>query len=218
MQSGSPSSMSSSEPEPPQPAHVHWLSGSMTTKSGTLACAATTRRSSRDRGWRPVMGPFDMTGRIVPRSRARQGAFVAGRLRPSALLGAGGDPTVEGGSISHVALHPVRLDTREPHKRHNGRVAQLVRARRLQRQTEGIFPHAVTTRNSHSCRSTPSIAVPASSSEWHRVAPSGTGWTEFRMSFRARIGQFSGRLSGIRPLDAQDVSRTSHQAFSSRQG
>jgi hypothetical protein len=31
----------------------------------------------------------------------------------------------------------------------------------------------VTSRNSHSCRSGSSIACPASSSEWHRVAPAG---------------------------------------------
>jgi hypothetical protein len=54
-----------------------------------------------------------------------------------------------------------------------GRVAQLARARRLQRQTEGKFPQAVTSRNSHLCRSGSSIACPASSSEWHRVAPAG---------------------------------------------
>jgi hypothetical protein len=32
------------------------------------------------------------------------------------------------------------------------------------------LPQAVTSRNSHSCRSEPSIVCPASSSEWHRLA------------------------------------------------
>src|SRR5512132_2390296 len=54
-----------------------------------------------------------------------------------------------------------------------GRVAQLARARRLQRQTGALFPRAVTSRNSHLRSSRSSIAPPTSSSEWHRVAPVG---------------------------------------------
>jgi hypothetical protein len=49
-------------------------------------------------------------------SIARQAwAFVAGRQRPSALLGAGDALTVEGGSISHMPSHPVRPDTDGSH-------------------------------------------------------------------------------------------------------
>jgi hypothetical protein len=34
------------------------------------------------------------------------------------------------------------------------------------------------------------------SSKWQRIASSGTGWTQFRMSFRPRIGQSSRGFSG----------------------
>src|SRR4029453_2996737 len=35
------------------------------------------------------------------------------------------------------------------------------------------LPQAVTSRNSHSCRSVRSIAHPATSNDWHQVAPVG---------------------------------------------
>jgi hypothetical protein len=79
-----------------------------------------------------------------------------------------------------------------------GRVAQLARARRLQRQTGGISPTSGDQQEQPFVQVRPEYSV---SSKWQRVAPSGTGWTKFRMSFRPGIGQSSRRFSGAcRPL------------------
>jgi hypothetical protein len=74
-----------------------------------------------------------------------------------------------------------------------GRVAQLVRARRLQRQTGAYIS------SSGDQQEWPFVQVRVEyslSSKQQRVAPSGTGWTIFRMSFQPRIGQSSRRFSG----------------------
>src|SRR5512132_176053 len=66
-----------------------------------------------------------------------------------------------------------------------GRVAQLARARRLQRQTGVLSPSGGDQQEQPFAQVSAEYSL---SSKWQRVASSGTGWTKFRMSFRARIG------------------------------
>jgi hypothetical protein len=95
---------------------------------------------------------------------------------------------------------------RQSHDRtytHHGRVAQLVRARRLQRQPGSGSLNSTTSRNSHSGRSAPSIARPASSTEWHHVAPTGpnSGWISIRnRTSKLALLTYAPTASGCRPL------------------
>jgi hypothetical protein len=57
---------------------------------------------------------------------------------------------------------------------------------RLQRRTDAISPSCGDQQEQPFVQVSPEYSL---SSKWQRLAPSGTGWTEFRMSPRPKIGQ-----------------------------
>jgi hypothetical protein len=131
-----------------------WTSTTATSAVQAPTLAIALRQGTLARRWCPQ--PVSLADVSRHRGRSRPGTFGTrstenseewlpgwadelARVDPSFLDGR--RPTVEGGSISRCGPDIGRLEYQwKVRERHNGRVAQLVRARRLQRQTGAVFP------------------------------------------------------------------------------